>query len=79
MKLTLNVDKSLLEFARRLARDSNDSVSNMVGTFLRNMRANAQEYCPQNPQVRRLYGCVRKNHLLDKEDMRREILKKHMG
>jgi hypothetical protein len=78
MKLTLSLDKNLIEFAHKLARDSNDSISNMVVTMFRNMRENASDYRPQNALVRKLHGYTRRKPLPDKEVMREKLLKKHV-
>jgi hypothetical protein len=78
MKLTLSLDKELIEFAHRLARESNDSISNMVSTLLRNAMKNRMEPPSYHPSVRQLYGYTRKKPLPDKEEMRKEMLKKHL-
>lgn len=80
MKLTLSLDKELIDFAHKLAKDSNDSISNMVASILRSARKSSpggEE--PVNPVVASLYGRYKKKPLPDKDEMKKKLLRKHLG
>jgi hypothetical protein len=81
MKLTLSLDQDLIEFAHRLAKESGDSVSNMVAAFLRHARKTRQGEGPAatHPAVASLYGRYRKKPLPEKGEMKKRLLRKHLG
>jgi hypothetical protein len=78
MKLTLSLDQETIAFAHELARESNDSISNMVVAFFRNARKRQGEYQPQHPAVKRLYGCMKGEPVPDKRAMLEMMLQKHL-
>ena len=78
-KLTLSLDEDIIEFAHKLAKEKNDSISNMVGEFFRNMHKNRKEYVPRNPALRQLYGILEGADIpRDKKGIRELILQKHL-
>lgn len=81
MKLTLSLDRELIDFAHRLAKESDDSISNMVASFLRHARKvrQGEESGGGHPAVTGLYGRYRKKPLPDKEEMKNRLLRKHLG
>lgn len=79
MKLTLSLDRDLIEFAHRLAKESDDSISNMVAAFLRHARKSREGGEASHPAVAGLYGRYRKKPLPEKDEMKRRLLRKHLG
>lgn len=79
MKLTLSLDKDLIEFAHKLAKDSNDSVSNMVASMLRHTRRTASGGLIKSDAVNSLYGISKKKPIPDKDELKKRMLRKHLG
>ncbi len=78
-KLTLSLDEDIIEFAHKLAKEKNDSISNMVGEFFRNMHKNRKEYVPRNPVIKSLYGYYKGRSLPNsKKEMQEILLQKHL-
>ncbi len=78
-KLTLSLDEETIEFAHKLAKEKNDSISNMVGDFFRDMHKNRKEYVPDHPVVRELYGSFKGATVpKDKKAMREALLQRYL-
>ena len=78
-KLTLSLDEETIAIAHRMAKEKNDSISNMVGDFFRNAQKNRKEYVPDHPTVRKLYGILKGSDIpMDKKAIRELILQKHL-
>ena len=76
-KLTLSLDEETIAIAHKLARANNDSISNMVGNFFRDMQKPRTEYVPDHPTVRKLYGILKGSDIpMDKKAIRELILQK---
>lgn len=79
MKLTLSLDKETIEFAHKLARESNDSISNMVGTFFKHARKRREKDKPLHPALKRLQDFTKSMSFPeDKRAMMDVLLKKHL-
>ena len=79
MKLTLSLDKDLIEFAHKVARESGDSISGMVASFLRRAQRHSAGYQPDHPLVKKLYGRRRRRPLPDKKILQEKLLRKHLS
>ena len=78
-KLTLSLDEETIALAHKLAKENNDSISNMVGTFLRDAQKNRKEYVPRNPVVKSLYGYYKGRSIPNsKKEMLEILLQKHL-
>ena len=77
-KLTLSLDEETIAFAHKLAKQNNDSISNMVNGFFQSMRPNRKEYQPRHPEVRELYGYTKDRPIPDKKVLREILLQKHL-
>jgi len=76
-KLTISMDKELINFAHKLAKKSNDSISNIISIFFNKIKAHTKGYTPNSPRVRKLYGITQKNPVPDKEIIYKQLIKKH--
>jgi len=83
-KLTLTIDKSVIEDAKKYAKSQGRSLSNLIEEYLKAVSkksSKSSEKLELSPIVKSLYGSVKlKNKEIDyKELVKDEILKKHLG
>jgi hypothetical protein len=79
-KLTLRMDRDLIEKAKRVARERNTSVSGMVAGFFENLEKPEPADRKHGPITRRLRGSLKPETGLrpaDEEDYLRHIEEKH--
>lgn len=74
-KLTLNVDESLIDFAKTYSKESNQSISNIFEKYLIRLKTNTKEV-KISEDARELYGIISKNELPDKKEMRKRLYEK---
>lgn len=74
-KLTLNVDESLIDFAKTYSKESNQSISNIFEKYLIRLKTETKEV-KISEDARELYGIISKNELPDKKEMRKRLYEK---
>ena len=78
-KLTLSLDEETIAIAHKVAKENNDSISNMVGNFFRDKQKSRKEYQPDHPVVKSLYGYYKGRSIPnDKKAMLDLLLQKHL-
>ncbi len=86
MKLTLSLDKETIEFAHKLAKESNDSISNNSASswansicFFRHAQKRREEELPMHPTLKHLAGRYKNASFPnDKRAMLDILLEKHL-
>lgn len=75
-KLTLSVEKELIQFARRQARQDSQSVSSMFSEFLRARKERTEKYAA--PRITAMVGTLKQYHIDDsKRAIAAAYAKKH--
>lgn len=74
-KLTLNVDESLIDFAKTYSKESKQSISNIFEKYLIRLKTETKEV-KISEDARELYGIISKNELPDKKEMRKRLYEK---
>ena len=74
-KLTLNVDESLIDFAKTYSKESNQSISNIFEKYLIRLKTETKSV-EISEEARELYGIIRKDELPDKKEMRKRFYEK---
>ena len=76
-KLTLSMEKDLIDFAHALAKKSNSSVSQIFRTFLLNMKKRQNKGFTGHKVLQDLYGICRSSPISDKKQVYRKLYQKH--
>ena len=71
-KLTLNVDESIIDFAKTYSKKSNQSISSIFEKYLIRLKTETKEM-QISEEARELYGIISKNELPDKKEMRKKF------
>jgi len=74
-KLTLNVDESIIDFAKNYSKKSNQSISNIFEKYFIRLQMETKEV-KISEDARELYGIISKNELPDKKEMRKRFYEK---
>ncbi|MBN2652281.1 MAG: hypothetical protein JXR63_07855 [Spirochaetales bacterium] len=74
-KLTLNIDDSLIDFAKHYSAESRQSVSSLFENYLIRLR-DCQEDLILTDNTLSIYGITEKENLPDKEEMRKDFYEK---
>ena len=74
-KLTLNVDESLIDFAKTYSKESDQSISSIFEKYLIRLKNETKEI-NVSEDARELYGIISKNELPDKKEMRNNLYEK---
>ncbi len=74
-KLTLNVDESLIDFAKTYSKESNQSISNIFEKYLIRLKTETKSV-EISEDARELYGIISKDELPDKKEMRKRFYEK---
>lgn len=77
-KLTLNVEESLIDFAKTYSKESNQSISNIFEKYLIRLQNQAKEI-KVSDDAKELYGIIDKTELPDKKEMRKEFYEKSIN
>ena len=79
-KLTLTIEKSVIERAKKYAKSQGRSLSNLIEEYLKSVSGEPQEKdeVALSPEVKSLYGSVKNKNLDYQEVITDEILKKHL-
>ena len=78
-KLTLTVEKAVIEKAKIYARRTGRSLSELVEKYLQNITGDEKDNEPVSPKIRKLVGAVKLPRGFDEEKERRSNLeKKHL-
>ncbi len=74
-KLTLNVDDSLIDFAKTYSKQSNQSISNLFEKYLLRLK-NKTLNKNISEDARELYGIIKNHEFPDKKEMRKRFYEK---
>ena len=74
-KLTLNVDESLIDFAKNYSKESNQSISGIFEKYLIRLKNETKEVTISE-DARELYGIISKDEFPDKKEMRKRFYEK---
>ncbi|WKN40677.1 DUF6364 family protein [Tunicatimonas pelagia] len=79
-KLTLTLEKLVIERAKKYAKSQGRSLSNLIEEYLKSVSGELQEQdeIVLSPEVKLLYGSVKDKNIDYKEVITDEILKKHL-
>lgn len=71
-KLTLSVEKEIIEFAHQFSKETNQSISSLVEKYLLDLKEIREKEYEVSPRVKKLSGFFEgENFLFDKKEMRR--------
>ena len=76
-KLTLSMEKELIDFAHQIARKSNVSISQIFRSFLLNIKNRRNSNAPRHEILRNLYGITASAPILDKKSVYKKLYQKH--
>jgi len=79
-KLTLTINKEVIEIAKEYAQEKGQSLSEIVENYFKLITLNKREIKPSNlsPRVRRLRGIIKTNEKLEyKKILSEELSKKY--
>ena len=76
-KLTLSMEKELIDFAHSLAKKSNISISQIFRTFLLNIKSRQKNEPAQHRVLQELYGICKSSPVPDKKKMYKKLYKMH--
>jgi hypothetical protein len=74
-KLTLNVDESLINYAKTYSKESNQSISSIFEKYLIRLK-NETQGVEISEDARELYGIISNTELPDKKEMRKRLYEK---
>jgi hypothetical protein len=74
-KLTLNVDESIIDFAKTYSKVNNQSISNIFEKYLIRLKEETKEI-KISEDARELYGIISKDEFPDKKEMRKRFYEK---
>lgn len=78
-KLTLTVEKTIIERAKSYARNTGRSLSELVGTYLEALTKNHEEESGLPPKLKNIVGAVKLPEDFDEDKERRSYLEnKHL-
>ncbi|WP_290794850.1 DUF6364 family protein [Flavihumibacter sp. UBA7668] len=77
-KLTLTIDKEIIESAKRYAQSKGRSLSDLVENYLKSLSGNKSGQNEISPRIRRLMGAVKLPENLDyKEELAKSLEEKY--
>jgi hypothetical protein len=74
-KLTLNVDESIIDFAKTYSKVNNQSISKLFEKYLIRLKEETKEI-KISEDARELYGIISKDEFPDKKEMRKRFYEK---
>ena len=72
-KLTLTMDQNLIDFAHRLAKKTNQSISKIVAQYLKSLQEKQKHDVGLSTDLADMYGIFENNPLPDKKKMRNTL------
>lgn len=80
-KLTLTIEKEIIEIAKEYAKEKGQSLSEMVENYFKLITVQKREIKPEqlSPRVRRLRGIIKTNERIDHKQILTEELSKKYG
>jgi hypothetical protein len=75
-KLTLSIDKNIIEKAKKYAKNRHKSVSKLIENYLKNIVVK-NDYEKISPIVNELAGSIKNNKINLKEDYTEYLIKKY--
>jgi hypothetical protein len=76
-KLTLNLDKDIIEQAKSYAKDNRVSLSKLIENYLNSLTSKIEKERKVSPLVESLTGVITNNLIDDKKDYRDFIAEKY--
>jgi len=79
-KLTLTIEKSVIEQAKKYAKSQGRSLSNLIEEYLKSVSGEPEEQdeIKLSPEIKSLYGSVKDKNIDYQEVIADGILKKHL-
>jgi len=77
-KLTLNVDESIINFAKNYSKENNQSISNIFEKYLMRLKEETKEV-KISQDAHELYGIIEKEEFPDKKEMRKRLYEKSIN
>jgi hypothetical protein len=74
-KLTLNIDESIINFAKTYSKVNNQSISKLFEKYLIRLKEEPNE-TEISEEARELYGIISKDEFPDKKEMRKRFYEK---
>jgi hypothetical protein len=80
-KLTLTIEKEIIDIAKKYAKDKGQSLSELVENYFKLITVNRREIKPKqlSPRIRRLRGIIKTNEKLNHKQIITEELSKKYG
>jgi len=79
-KLTLSLDPELIAFAHELARERNDSISNIVAAYLTSIKKKKFDPSDLHPTVQKMLGAYKDTDFpKNKREMRERYMREKFG
>jgi len=76
-KLTLSLDKGVIEQAKSYAKDNSVSLSKLIENYLNSLTSKKEKESKVSPLVESLTGVIPSDHVDDKKDYRDYITEKY--
>lgn len=78
-KLTLTVEKSIIERAKLYARKTGKSLSEIIENYLESITNNSRDETKMSPRLKKIVGAVKLPQSFDEErELRAYLEKKHL-
>ncbi len=78
LRITLNIDEDLIQFAYAYAKRSNQSISSIVETYLSALKTTKENQEELNSRTKELYGIFEKSPLPNKKELRKQFHEKNI-
>ncbi len=80
-KLTLTIEKEVIEIAKEYAKEKGQSLSKMVENYFKLITVNRKQIEPEqlSPRIRRLRGIIKTNKKINHKQILTEELSKKYG
>ena len=77
-KLTLNVDESIINFAKNYSKENNQSISNIFEKYLMRLKEETKE-AKISQDASELYGIIGNSEIPDKKEIRKRLYEKSIN
>ena len=77
-KLTLNIDKGVIDQAKSFAKDNNVSLSKLIESYLNSLTTRSEKKSKISPLVKSLTGVIPSRNYDDKKDYKDYLSEKYL-
>ena len=77
-KLTLNIDKGVIDQAKSYAKDNNVSLSKLIESYLNSLTTKSEKKSKISPLVKSLTGVIPSENYDDKKDYKDYLSEKYL-